>query len=127
MAHLARSTHTVRGWIAAQLWGQWNGNYFEYDGHHVRVLFEDDAIYVATLDVFAACRIQGHGRNLDRARYISGRDGLVSAPGTRLQCFTERGLRAWLERRTDPTCAKFASWFELQVVKPHQRRRDIYE
>lgn len=122
---VVRGARWFRGWVGASTWGEWNGSYFEYDGCQMRVLFDGDTIYIAATDVFDACGIGSRGRDIERARLIAGRDGVVPAPDTNLMCFTERGFRAWMERRTDLTSGKFLWWFERQVVKPYRRRREM--
>jgi hypothetical protein len=107
---------------------RWHGNWFEFDGTPVRVLFEDETILLAADDVFDAFGLKGHARDPERVRAIAGRDSLVprGAGGLRdTPFFTERGLRAWLERRTDAQAAKFVRWYETQVVAPYRRRREL--
>lgn len=122
---IIRGARRYRGWVEASVWGEWNGSYFEFDGRQMRVLFDGDSIYIAAADVFDACGIGSRGRDIERARVIAGRDGVVPAPDTRLMCFTERGFRAWMERRTDQASGKFVQWFDRQVVSPYRRRREI--
>ena len=122
---VVRGQRWVRHWFAASTWGEWNGAYFEYDSQQMRVLFAGDDIYIAASDVFDACRIEARGRDLERARLLAGRDGVVAAPGTSLPCFTERGLRAWMERRTDTASGKFMQWYDKHVVRPYRRRREL--
>lgn len=107
---------------------RWHGSYFEHDGAQIRVLFEDETILLVAADVFDAFGIEGHARDPDRVRLIAGRDGLVPRAGAGSRttlCFTERGLRAWLERRTDTQAAKFLRWYDTQVVAPYRRRREF--
>lgn len=106
----------------------WHGQWFEHDGRQVRVLFEGEAILLSAADVFDVFELQGHARDPDRVRLIAGRDGLVprqSGGSRQLLFFTERGLRAWLERRADVQAGKFARWYDTQVVAPYRRRREI--
>lgn len=120
-----RGGRWAREWLAASVWGEWNGAYFEYDGRQTRVLFAGDDVFIAAADVFSACGIQNRGRDIARARLIAGREGIVPAPGTSLLCFTERGLRAWMERRSDQQSGKFMLWFERTVINPYRRRREM--
>jgi hypothetical protein len=104
----------------------WQGRYFEFDGRQIRVLVDDrDALWFCAADVFDVLGIAGSGRNPARARLSAGRDGLRPAPGTRLLCFTERGLAAWLERRTERRVAGFDRWLRTQVIGPHHRRLEM--
>ena len=106
------------------------GSYYEFDGRPIRILFgaEDAAqIWIDARDVLDAFAAAGRARAPERIRQIAGRDGLVRAPGTRRLSFTDRGLRAWLDRRTEPVSAKFLHWYEAEVVKPHQKRRELQD
>lgn len=104
----------------------WQGRYYEFDGRQVRVLTDDrDALWFSADDVFDALGVQGSGRDPARVRLSAGREGLRPAPGTRLLCFTERGLSAWLERRTGRRTAAFDHWLRTQVIGPHRRRLEM--
>jgi len=104
--------------------GRWQGSYFEFDGRQIRVLFQDEQIFIAAADVFDALGTDARGREPDRVRLLAGRDGLVELEAQRLLAFTGGGLRAWMERRTDPAAMRFRRWFESEVAAPRQRRRD---
>ena len=100
----------------------WQGRYFEFDGRQVRVLKDDGVgLWFCADDVFDALGIASGGREPARVRLSAGRDGLRPAPGTRLLCFTERGLAAWLERRTERRAVAFERWLRTQVIGPHHR------
>lgn len=120
----------ARGGLAGWRWMRsaplqaWNGRYFEFDGRQMRVLLDENDIHVVADDVFAALDLRGGARAADRVRLAAGRDGLRSLPPLRELVFTERGLTAWLERRTDEKAVRFGRWFEREVVVPHRRRRD---
>lgn len=104
----------------------WQGLYYEFDGRQIRVLTDDtEALWFSAADVFAVLEIPAVGRDPARARLAAGRDGLRHAPGTRLLCFTERGLCAWLERRTERRVATFQRWLQTQVIGPHHRKLEL--
>lgn len=111
-------------WSRHSRWQAWQGNYYEFDGQQVRVLFEDEQIWLSADDVFDALRLEGRHRDPERGRLLAGREGLAELPGSGLLVFSETGLRAWLQRRADPEALKFARWFQLQVVDPYRRRRE---
>lgn len=104
----------------------WNGSYYEYDGRQVRVLFSDhdDALFVVAADVHAVLGLDRRATTPERVRAIAGRDGLVRVDGAREDVFTERGLAAWLERRTDERSASLRRWLDTQVIGPHRRKRE---
>lgn len=104
----------------------WQGAYYEFDGRQVRILFDEDGqVWLAADDILDVFGLAGHARDRERIRLIAGRDGLRRAPGTALQCFTERGLRAWLERRSERRVAQFTHWLDTQVLAPHRRRLEL--
>jgi hypothetical protein len=103
----------------------WSGNYYEFDGRQIRIQFDGDEIWFGARDVFAVLNTPASARDPERVRQIVGRDGLRPAPFSELLCFSERGLNAWLDRRTDPTAAAFARWVELQVIRPYRRRLEL--
>jgi hypothetical protein len=120
---------TYRGWAAwvrwvrHTRWRTWQGDHYEFDGQQIRVFFDDEQIWFAADDVFDALRLRGRQRDPERGRLVAGRDGLAERPGSGLLVFSEPGLRAWLERRTDSDALKFARWVQLQVIDPYRRRR----
>lgn len=102
-----------------------NGRYYEFDGRQIRIRFDGDDIWFAAADVFDALGTERRARDPDRVRGLVGRDGLTPAPGSQLLCFSEKGLAAWLDRRTERSAAQFERWVETQVVMPYRRRRDL--
>lgn len=117
------------GWL--QRWqtrsgvGGVDGNYYEFDGQPIRIFFDGDRIFWNADDVFQALNIDADARRSDRVRQITGRDGLAPEPSSGLLCFSERGLEAWLDRRTGPEVQKFRLWVDRQVVRPYRRRREL--
>jgi hypothetical protein len=104
----------------------WQGVYYEFDGRQIRILTDDtEALWFCAADVFEALEIGAGGRDPARARLAAGRDGLRHAPGTRMLCFTERGLAAWLERHTERRVATFERWLQTQVIGPHHRKLEL--
>ena len=106
-------------------WREWSGQYHEFDGRQIRVLLEGDDIWFVAADVFDVLETPRKARDPERVRQIVGRDGLRPAPGTDLLSFSEKGLAAWFDRRTDRTASLFARWIETQVVQPYRRRREL--
>ena len=118
----------ARGWWRWQYegaWVQWNGTYYEFDGRQIRILMQGDLIWIAAADVFDALGLQGRQRNVARVREIAGRDGLVKPAGSRLMAFSEIGIKAWLDRRTDAVANKFSYWLDKQVIAPYRKRQEI--
>ncbi len=116
---------TSAQWFAHSRWKLRQGEHYEFDGQPVRVLFDEDDIWFAAEDVFDALRLQGRLRDPERAKLIAGRDGISVLPQCGLLAFSEAGLHAWLERRTDTDALKFMRWLQLQVIDPYRRRREL--
>jgi hypothetical protein len=121
---LVRGGGALWRWMRAAPHAAWNDSYYEFDGRQIRVLFDENEIYVVAVDVFAVLGLRGHSTDIARARVIAGRNGLQSLPGRRAQVFTLRGLSAWLERRTEKQAVDFQRWLEREVIAPHRRRRE---
>ena len=104
----------------------WRGSYYEFDGRQLRILFDDDGqVWLAADDILDIFGLTGTARDREHLRLMAGRDGVRAAPGTRLQCFTERGLRAWLERRSGRRVGQFVHWLDTQVLVPHRRKLEL--
>jgi hypothetical protein len=114
-------------WHAERAWADWNGNYYEFDGRQIRILMQGDSIWIAADDVFEVLDLHGRQRDAARVRQIAGRDGLVRPPGSRLVAFSEIGIKAWLDRRTDTVAHKFSHWLDKQVITPYRKRQQMAE
>jgi len=106
-------------------WQEWDGRYYEFDGRQIRIVFDGEMIWFGAADVFDALGTARTARDPERVRLIVGRDGLQNAPGTDLLCLSEKGLAAWLERRTERAALQFGRWVTTQVVMPYRRRREL--
>jgi len=106
-------------------WKRWSGRYYEFDGCQVRIIFDAEDVFFAAADVFDVLGTTVTARAPERVRQVVGRDGLRNVPKSNFLCFSEKGLVAWLDRRTDRQAALFARWVEAQVLRPHRRRREL--
>ena len=122
---LYRGARLVLQWLSHSRWKPWNGRYYEFDGHQVRIIFDAEDVFFAAADVFEVLGTAVTAREPERVRQVVGRDGLRNVPGSNLLCFSEKGLAAWLDRRTDRQAAQFARWVDTQVLRPHRRRREL--
>lgn len=114
-----------RRWQARGSRDRRDGGHFEFDGQPIRIFFDGERILWSADDVFDALAIHADARRAERVRQIVGRDGLTIEPASRLACFSERGLNAWLDRRTEPGAHKFRLWVDKQVIQPYRRRREL--
>lgn len=120
---LWRAAALVRHWTVHQAYGEWHGNYFEFAGQQIRVVFDEDGIFFAAADVFEVFAIDTRTRAPERLRRVVGGDGLIQLPGRKLLFFTEGGLRGWMARRTDRTATKFMTWLDNEVIAPYRVRQ----
>jgi hypothetical protein len=120
---LYRGLRALWQWMRAAPYARWNGHYYEFDGQQVRVLFDDDTVFVVAADVYAVLGLRGRATEAGRVRAIAGRDGLVQLPARRELVFTERGLVAWLDRRTEDNAVALRRWLDQQVLAPYRKRR----
>ncbi|MEP6607864.1 MAG: hypothetical protein ABJA83_04220 [Burkholderiaceae bacterium] len=112
-------------WHSESSWARWNGMYYEFDGRQIRILLQGEVIWIVANDVFDALVLRGRQRDPEHVRQIAGRDGLVRLPDTRLLAFSEVGIKAWLDRRTEIVAHKFSRWLDKQVIVPYRRRLEI--
>lgn len=124
---LYRGIRAALRWHAALTWGNAPGASYEFDGHRIRIGIDDhgEALWFAAADVFDALDTPQDARTPERVRQVAGRDGLQPAPGSRVLSFSEKGLLAWLDRRTERQAAQFTRWVNLQVIAPYRRRREL--
>ena len=120
-----RGLGQLRRWQARSGVNHFDGSYHEFDGEPIRIFFDGDRIFWGADDVFNALNIAADARRVERVRQITGRDGLAPEPASGLMCFSERGLEAWLDRRSGPDVQKFRLWVERQIVRPYRRRREL--
>jgi hypothetical protein len=120
-----RALRAFMRWQGAAAWGVPNGQHYEFDGRRVRVSFDGDNVWFAAGDVFDVLGTPSDARDPGRVRLIVGRDGLAELPSTSVLSFSEKGLAAWLDRRTDRTASQFTRWVDTQVVAPYRRRREL--
>ena len=119
---------------AIRAWWRWqhdgaspdrDGTYYEFDGRQIRILTQGNQIWIVADDVYEALDLHGRQRDTARVRQIAGRDGLMRPPGSRLLAFSEIGIKAWLDRRTDAVAHKFSRWLDKQVIAPYRKRQEL--
>jgi len=120
-----RALRAYMRWQRASSWGVQQGQHYEFDGRRIRVDFDGDDVWFAAADVFDVLGTASDARDPQRVRLIVGRDGLSEAPSTGVLSFSEKGLTAWLDRRTDRSAGQFARWIGTQVIAPFRRRREL--
>ena len=121
---LWRSARALWHVIADAPHQDWNGSYFEFDGHQIRIQVDPEhSLWFSASDILDALHIAGRNRDPSRIQLDAGRDGLRSLPGDRQLWFSEPGLLAWLSRRRAERCVAFGRWLDAEVVGPQRKRR----
>lgn len=109
---------------AEQALADWQGRYFAFDDRQIRILAEDDALWVVAEDVFKALDRPSDAKSrqrvalrLDGARFCQpaaiGRD-----------CFSRAGVIDYLGGLAGETPMKMRRWFEREVFPSFDRQRE---
>lgn len=99
----------------------WNGRYYAFGAHQLRLFLIEDVIWIPVADVAAILDPQPDAREL---RYLSGDYGAI--PGQKEKGYTEAGLLRLLTTRTASRRAthdmiRFKHWLEKETF-PNLRR-----
>ena len=105
----------------AHLWRHENGRYYAFEGQRVRVLLIDDEPWVIEQDIV---KIAGKG-GLTRTNWHAFPPELFrSVPGTKLNAFSESGVKKLFSGRTDHQMNRIDLWLEREVFFPFRRARE---
>ena len=103
-------------------WGKWQGRYYEFEGRHIRVSFDDRRrLWMCVRDIERALHIRLQQPTLAQLSFHT-RDGLAEFRGNAL---SEEGVRRLLSGRSERTAVKFSAWFERDVCQPLAKRREL--
>lgn len=100
---------------------EWNGRYYAFGAHQLRLFLIEDVIWIPVADVAALLDPQPDAREL---RYLGGEVGTI--PGQKVRGYTEAGLLRLLTTRTATRRAthdtiRFKHWLEKETF-PNLRR-----
>jgi len=100
---------------------EWNGRYYAFGAHQLRLFLIEDVIWIPVADVAAILDPQPDAREL---RYLGAETGLI--PGQKVNGYTEAGLLRLLTTRTASRRAthdmiRFKHWLEKETF-PNLRR-----
>lgn len=107
------------GWVDARTWEPWQGRYYAFDDHQIRVVEARDRLWFCSRDVHAALRLKvrpGALRSLRSAERM--RDDALG------DILSSDGLTALFGRSTDRRVLRLLWWAERDVRRPWQNRRD---
>jgi hypothetical protein len=107
------------GWTRERTWEPWQGRYYAFDDHQIRIVEARGGLWFSSRDVHAALRLKARPGAL---RSLRGTERLCDdALGDTL---SSEGLKALFGRSTDRRILRLLWWAEHDVRRPWQNRRD---
>lgn len=108
------------GWIQRRTMAPWQGRYYAFDDHQIRIVEARGQLWFATADVHAALGLRHRPAVI--ARYASSERRPIAEIGEGLSL---AGLARLLARSTDARALRFLQWAERDVAKPWQNKREL--
>lgn len=106
-------------WVHERVWKPWQGRYYAFDDHQIRVVEARGRLWFASKDVHAVLGMQPRAALL--AQFVASERRRDDAIGDAL---SNAGLVRLLGRSTDAQVLRFLSWAERDVRGPWQKKRD---
>jgi hypothetical protein len=100
---------------------KWQGRYYAFSGHHIRVFPIDGALWFVETDVLNVIAQKRAGSLVE----VLGAADYGAIPGTRLRGLSERGVEKLLRASQHADAQKMLMWIEREVVKPFRRRLEL--
>jgi hypothetical protein len=107
------------GWIQERTLAPWQGNYYAFDDHQIRVLEARGGLWFPYADVCAALRLKPKAhllRSLRAAEHL--RDDTLG------ETLSVAGLTTLFGRSSDRATLRFLGWAERDVCRPWRNKRD---
>jgi hypothetical protein len=107
------------GWIQERTLAPWQGNYYAFDDHQIRVLEARGALWFPYADVCGALGLKPKAhllRSLRAAEHL--RDDSLG------ETLSVAGLTTLFGRSSDRTTLRFLNWAERDVCRPWRNKRD---
>jgi len=107
------------GWVDERTWEPWQGRYYAFDDHQIRVVEARGCLWFSSRDVHAALRLKARPGTLRTLRAAERlRDDALG------DILSSEGLTALFGRSTDRRTLRLLWWAENDVRRPWQNRRD---
>ena len=116
---LVELTHEGFSWLAQHPLKEWEGNYYEFGGVHVRVYEFDGRLWFAAADVIKAVDLQASPKML----MTTNPRGCREIPGTGMVCLTTEAVEELLLAHAPPEGGRFIHWMKREVLMPWERKR----
>jgi hypothetical protein len=107
------------GWTRERTWEPWQGRYYAFDDHQVRVTEKREQLWFASADVHDALGVKrrdGTMQLLSVSQCV--RDEELG------ELLSNEGLVALFGTRTERNVLRFIAWAERDVRRPWQNQRD---
>jgi hypothetical protein len=95
---------------------EWEGNYYEFAGIHVRVYEVDGRLWFVAADVIKALNIEANARLLASAKPRE-------IAGTGLSAFSAEAAEAFVLAHAPQDAARFVNWMKRDVVAAWERKK----
>lgn len=106
-------------WLRWMPWAAWQGKYYGFEDHHLRVVEIDGELWFVDRDVLALLGLRKSSKLLT---LYSGHEHARLA-GTPWFGFSRAGIERLLSKSVHPLAKKLRYWFEREVYAPHAAKR----
>jgi hypothetical protein len=114
-------------WLRWTPYAEWQGNYYDFEGQHLRVVDLDDALWVVDRDVLA---VVGMRKSSSVLKLFGPREH-ARLPDTIWFGFSQAGVERLLAKSTHRDAKRLRVWMEREVYAPHrnkiERRREALQ
>ena len=111
---LVELSHEGLSWMSQHPLKEWEGDYYEFAGVHVRVYELDGSLWFGAADVINAVGIQA-SPTLMLSQNVRGCRKL---PGAGLICLTAEAAEKLVLEHSAPEGGRFVNWMKREVVMP---------
>jgi len=110
--------------LREDVFAEWQGRYYAFDGHHIRVLDIEGKPWIVDADLVRSLGQRMSPPLRERLRKTLDATEYDRLPATRLWGFSERGALKFLAQRQDPQALKLKLWLEREVYFVWHKRAE---
>ncbi len=109
------------------LYGNWHGQYYEFEAQHIRVIECDGALWIAAVDAYKALDL----RKPKNFQQLYTEAECAPIPDTGLLGFSEAGVEKFIAVQQTQSALeikraqKFGLWYTRQVIMPFHRKQQM--
>jgi hypothetical protein len=109
---LVELIHEGFGWLWRHPLEAWHGNYYAFNGVHIRVFDGGDRLWFCARDVVVACHVKPLPESIAGTEIVE-----------KLASLTIEGVERFQDGHPNPELARFLLWAKREVVAPWERKR----